>query len=226
MASEPAVAGAAVLLGASGATGMKLLPFLLADARYSRVIALTRRPLVLTHPKLLNRVVDFDQLGAALDDLQADDAYCTFGTTIRKAGSAAAMTRIDHDYVMDFARAARSAGVTRFAYLSAANAKADSPIFYARLKGTTENALQAMGFVHLSIFRPSMIRAERADRRRAESLLFPLLPLIDKLMVGALDKYRSIPVETLAAAMAALGCPAQAAGTRTYSWREMVAVPG
>lgn len=217
----------AVLLGATGATGTKLLPLLLADERYGRVITLTRRPPAMTHPKLLNCIVAFDKLRETMSGLQADDAYCTFGTTIRKAGSEAAMTRIDHDYVMDFAHAAKSAGVTRFSYLSAANAKAGSPIFYARLKGTTENALKATGFRHLSIFRPSMILADREDRRLAESLIFPLLPLLDRAMVGSFDKYRSIPVETLAKAMAVMGCPPGAEGTDTYYWQDMMAVrPG
>lgn len=217
-----ASARTAVILGATGATGSRLLPMLLADERYDRIVTLTRRPPVLNHPKLLNRVVDFDRLMDALHDLRADDAYCTFGTTIKKAGSSAAMTRIDHDYVMAFAQAAFTAGVARFAYLSAANAKADSTIYYSRLKGTTENALKAMMFPNLTIFRPGMILAERKDRRWAESLLFPILPLLDKAMVGSLRKYRSIPVETLARAIVALGCPPESEGIRTYYWQDMV----
>ena len=95
-------------------------------------------------------------------------------------------------------------------------------MFYARLKGRTEEALKALGYRSLSVFRPSMIVAERADRRWAESMLFPLLPLADKLMRGSLTKYRSIPVETLARAIAVLGCRADS-GVATYYWSEMVA---
>lgn len=212
----------AVLLGASGATGQRLLPLLLADPRYGKVLILGRRETGVRHPKLEQRVVDFDDLAAAFKDLRVDDAYCTFGTTIKIAGSEAAMTRIDHDFVLAFARAAIAAGATRFAYLSAANANAGSPVFYARLKGRTEEELKTLGFADLAIFRPGMIVAERADRRWAESMLFPLLPLLDRAMTGTFAKYRSIPVDTLASAIAAFA-GRRGRGTETLYWREMTA---
>lgn len=213
----------AALLGATGATGQKLLPLLLADTRYDTILTLGRRAIDLRHPKLEQRVVDFDRLAACFDGLSVDDCYCTFGTTIRIAGSEAAMTRIDHDYVIDFAKAGRAAGATRFAYLSAANADANSPVFYARLKGRTEEALKTLGFADLGIYRPGMIVAERAERRWVESMLFPALPLADKLMVGRLAKFRSIPVETLAQAIAAFSGE-QECGTKIHLWRDIVGV--
>lgn len=211
----------AVLLGATGATGQKLLPLLLDDPGYRKVITLSRRESSVRHRKLENRIVDFDDLAASLEGSKVDDCYCTFGTTIKIAGSEAAMTRIDHEFVLDFAKAGLAAGARRFAYLSAANADAASPIFYARLKGKTENALKALGFTDLSIFRPSMIIAERANRRWAESMLFPVLPLVDKLMVGNLEKFRSIPVETLAKAIAAFSRQ-QGGGIKTLYWQDMI----
>jgi len=131
------------------------------------------------------------------------------------------MTRIDHEFVLDFAKACRAAGATRFAYLSAANANARSSVFYARLKGQTEAALMELGFADLGIFRPSMIIADRANRRWAESLLFPFLPLLDKLLVGSFAKYRSIPVETLAKAIAAFGRQ-KGRGTKIHYWQDMI----
>jgi len=211
----------AVLLGASGATGQKLLPLLLGDPRYSRVITMSRRETGVRHGKLENRVVDFENLAAAFRDLKVDDCYCTFGTTIKIAGSEVAMTRIDHEWVLAFAKAGLTAGATRFAYLSAANANARSSVFYARLKGQTEDTLKTLGYADLSIFRPSMIIAERTQRRWLESLLFSVLPLIDTLMVGAFAKYRSIPVATLAKAIAILGCQ-PGTGTKTYLRQDMV----
>jgi uncharacterized protein YbjT (DUF2867 family) len=213
----------AVLLGASGATGQKLLPLLLDDPRYNKIVTLSRRATGISNDKLENRVVDFDALAAGFEGLKVDDCYCTFGTTIRIAGSEAAMTRIDHEFVLDFAKAGRTAGATRFAYLSAANADAGSSVFYARLKGRTEEALKALGFADLGIYRPSMIVAERADRRWAESMLFPLLPVADKFMTGSFTKYRSIPVETLAKAIAAFAGQ-QGSGTSIQYWQDMVGI--
>ena len=211
----------AALLGASGATGHKLLPLLLADPAYGKVITLGRRTLDISHAKLQDRVVDFDNLAAGFEDARVDDCYCTFGTTIKIAGSQAAMTRIDHEFVLAFAKAGLAAGATRFAYLSAANANAASSLFYPRLKGQTEDALKTLGFADLGIFRPSMIIAHRADRRWAESLLLPLLPLVDRLMIGKLSMYRSIPVETLARAIAAFSAQ-QGSGRKTHYWPDMM----
>lgn len=211
----------AALLGSTGATGQKLLPLLLADPAYAKVITLTRRPSGITHPKLENRVVDFEDLAAGLQGAHVDDCYCTFGTTIRIAGSEAAMTRIDHDYVIAFAKACLAAGATRFAYLSAANANAQSPVFYPRLKGRTEEELKTLGFTDLGLYRPAMIVAERADRRWVESMLFPLLPAIDLMLVGGLSKYRSIPVEALATAIAKFSTE-RGTGSVTRYWPEMV----
>lgn len=212
----------AALLGASGATGQLLLPLLLADARYGKVIAVGRRPLGLTHPRLEERCVDFARLAGCLDGARVDDAYCSFGTTLRKAGSQEAMTRIDHDCVVEFARAAAAAGARRFAYLSAANANPDSAVYYARLKGGTERALQAMDFADLAIYRPSMIVAERSDRRLAESMLFPALPVIDLLLHGPATKYRSVPVATLARAIAGFAAM-EGCGHRILHWGDFAA---
>jgi uncharacterized protein YbjT (DUF2867 family) len=185
------------------------------------VVTLGRRPTSITHVKLEHRIVDFDDLAPGFEGLAVDDCYCTFGTTIKIAGSEAAMIRIDHEYVLDFAKAGLAAGATRFAYLSAANAGAESSVFYARLKGRTEEALKALGFADLAIYRPSMIVAERTDRRWVEAMLFPLLPVADKLMTGSFSKYRSIPVENLAKAMAAFSGQ-QGSGTRVLYWQDMV----
>ena len=186
-------------------------------------MTLSRRATSISNDKLENRVVDFDALAAGFEGLKVDDCYCTFGTTIRIAGSEAAMTRIDHEFVLDFAKAGRVAGATRFAYLSAANADAQSSVFYARLKGQTEEALIALGFADLGIYRPSMIVAKRVDRRWAESMLFPLLPVADKFMTGRFTKYRSIPVETLARAIAAFAGE-RGSGTRILYWQDMVGI--
>lgn len=211
----------AVLLGASGVTGQKLLPLLLDHSGYSKVITLSRRESGISHWKLEHRLVDFAHLAAGLRSSKVDDCYCTFGTTIKIAGSQEAMTRIDHDFVLDFAQASLAVGATRFAYLSAANANSGSTVFYGRLKGQTEDALKKLGFADLGIFRPGMIIAKRTHRRWAESLLIPVLPLLDKLMIGSVSKYRSIPVETLAKALAAFAGE-RGTGTTTRYWSDMI----
>lgn len=50
----------ALLAGGSGLVGARLLPLLLDASEYTRVHALSRRPLPLDHPRLANRIVRFD----------------------------------------------------------------------------------------------------------------------------------------------------------------------
>jgi uncharacterized protein YbjT (DUF2867 family) len=103
-------------------------------------------------------VVDF----AALPPLpRAQEAYCALGTTIRAAGSQAAFRAVDFDAVLAFARAARAAGVSRFALVSALGADPGSPTFYNRVKGEAEAELRAVGFAYLVIARPSLLVGDR-----------------------------------------------------------------
>ena len=103
----------------------------------------------------------------------AEDAYCCLGTTIKQAGSQAAFRAVDFDAVLAFAQAARAAGVTRFAVVSALGASPRSATFYNRVKGEMEAALRALGFERLVIARPSLLAGDRAAlgqpraRRRA-----------------------------------------------------------
>src|SRR3989442_13902735 len=92
----------AALAGATGLVGRACLDLLLDDGRYSKVVAVTRRPIGIRHPKLEERIVSFDALSR--DALSGCDvAMCALGTTIRKAGSQPAFRLVDHDYVERFA---------------------------------------------------------------------------------------------------------------------------
>jgi len=56
-----------------------------------------------------------------------------------------------------FARGCHGGGITHFALLSAAGSNAKSRIRYARIMGLKEEAVQAIGFERLAIFRPGII---------------------------------------------------------------------
>jgi uncharacterized protein YbjT (DUF2867 family) len=98
----------ALIAGASGLIGSHLLPLLLASDRYAKVIAVGRRLVPVVHPKLEQRVLDFDHLEDHDMALIADDVYCCLGTTMRQAGSKDAFYRVDYLYVVKLA--ALSAG--------------------------------------------------------------------------------------------------------------------
>ncbi len=87
---------------------------LLEAPDYSRIFALTRRPLGREHAKLANRIVVFERMATQLKGLVANDAFCCIGTTIAEAGSQEIFREADLDAVLLFAEAARVAGATRF----------------------------------------------------------------------------------------------------------------
>ena len=62
---------------------------------------------------------------------------------------------------------------------SAAGASARSPVFYSRVKGEIERAVEALGFPSLTIARPGFIGGEREERRPAERAFLAGLRAVD-----------------------------------------------
>jgi uncharacterized protein YbjT (DUF2867 family) len=210
----------ALLAGASGLVGGHCLRLLLAEPAYGRVIALGRRALPVQHAKLEQKLVDFAHIADLVP--RVDDVYCCLGTTIKKAGSQAAFRRVDHDYVVALAQAAKQAGARRFLLVSALGANLRSRIFYSRVKGEVERDVSAVPFAAVHIFRPSLLLGERAESRPLERLVFPLFKALTPVLAGPLRPYRAIAAETVARAMirAALG---DATGVRVHGYDEMTA---
>ena len=183
-----------MVVGATGLVGGEVLKLALADPTVQQVVAPTRRALP-AHAKLLNPVVDFDALPADADWWAVDAVVCALGTTIKKAGSQAAFTRVDHDHPLRVAELARSHGAQAYALNSALGADPDSRVFYSRTKGELEHDLKALGYPSLTFVRPGLIGGERKEVRPAEQLgvtvsqwLRPLLPA----------RYRVVPAERIA----------------------------
>jgi uncharacterized protein YbjT (DUF2867 family) len=194
----------ALVAGPTGAVGQALLAQLLANPRYGRVKALSRRPLPLQHPKLEELRFDGESLAGLGGALAADEVYCCLGTTQKQAGSKAAFERVDYHLVLAVARAAKAQGAEKFLVVSALGASLRSPSFYSRVKGRMEQALREVGFETLHIVRPSLLIAHRDDLRPAEWLAMQAAPLLNPLLKGNLERYRAVPVAAVAAAMIAL----------------------
>jgi len=214
----------ALIAGATGLVGGHLLNNLLASPRHRHIIALTRKPLVLTHEKLTNVIVDFDNLeeDVAQENLSVDEAYCALGTTIKKAGSQVAFRLVDYEYETAFASAAQKAGATRFALVSSVGANAKSSIFYTRVKGETENAIREMDFATFHIFQPGVLLGTRGEARPAEQLAISLTPLLNLGLQGPMRKYRGIAAETVARSMVAI--MESNATSATHRYAEMIAM--
>jgi uncharacterized protein YbjT (DUF2867 family) len=191
----------ALIAGASGLVGGYALTALLGAPDYTRVWALTRRPLGREHPRLANRTVVFERMADQLKGLVVNDAFCAIGTTIADAGSQEAFRATDVNAVLMFARAARAAGATRFVVVSSVGADSNSKKFYLRTKGEMEEAVADIGFTSVDILQPSLLLGPRKSLRPLEITGRIFAPLINPLLTGNREAYRAISAETVGRAM-------------------------
>src|SRR6476469_1193417 len=118
-----------LLAGATGLVGREILRGLLADDAVASVVTVGRRAPAEPHSKLQILAIDF----AAVPALpRVDECYIALGTTIKVAGSQQAFRAVDHDAVVNVAKAARAAGARKCGVVSAMGASAKSSVFYSR----------------------------------------------------------------------------------------------
>ncbi|MGC5775307.1 oxidoreductase [Paenibacillus pabuli] len=192
----------AIVIGATGLVGGLLVRSLLEHPGYHRIRVLVRRPLEWEHPRLEQHVVDWEQLesyAGLFEDVE--DLYCCLGTTIKKAGSQENFRQVDLHYPVRAAALAKEQGVTQMLVISSMGASADSRLFYSRTKGEMEEALSAIGFRSLHIFRPSLILGDRKEKRLGEKLAAHVMTFLDRWMKGRVDKYRAVQASAIARAM-------------------------
>ncbi len=171
--------------------GQGVLRECLLDPGVERVLAVGRTATPQREEKLRNFVVDsFLDFSAVESDLSGYDA-CFFCLGITSAG----MTEADYRRVSyDFALAAAQTLVrvspgTTFVFVSGAGADGTgrSRVMWARVKGQTENALLALPFKGVYVFRPAAIqplhgiRSKTAWINAAYAVLGPLYPFWKRL---------------------------------------------
>lgn len=191
----------ALLAGASGLTGGYVLEALLGAADFSRVIAVTRRPLPRENARLANRIVQFERMEAQLQGVACDVALCCLGTTIARAGSRESFREVDVDYVLAFARTALAARAQRFVVISSAGADPRSRDFYLRTKGEMEQELEAVGFPSLDILQPGLLLGWRQEMRPLELAAMAFMPLVNPFLAGKRAAFRAISARRVAAAV-------------------------
>ncbi|WP_227515622.1 NAD(P)H-binding protein [Marinobacter salinus] len=190
-----------MVLGATGLTGAKVVEGLLTRSEIAAVVAPVREKTGMAHPKLSQWVVNFDDLAASADLFDVDAIVCCLGTTIKKAGSREQFRKVDFGYCLKAAELGRAAGAKAFILMSAIGACSSSTIFYNRVKGELEDAVRSLNYPYLSVYHPSLLLGEREEQRTAEALGIRLMPLVNRALIGPLEKYRGIEAATVASAM-------------------------
>lgn len=188
-----------VVVGATGLVGSHVLQELAAQKINTLVIA--RREISPLPNNVCQIVTDFDDFLANGTVPPCEHIYLCLGTTIKSAGSQAVFRKIDFDYNFNFAVKAQRAGALGLSLVSAVGASTQSKNFYLRTKGELEQAISALNFPQVNIYRPGLLIGERTSSRIAEGLGQHMSKLIDPILIGGLRKYRSIQAEKLARAM-------------------------
>jgi uncharacterized protein YbjT (DUF2867 family) len=189
----------ALVAGGTGLIGNELLALLGNDTRYHSVTSLVRRDAP-TVAGVTNRIISFDDFnGCELRDVE--DAYCCLGTTRRAAGSDDAVRKVDLEYVLTFARAAKRAGAIRFLLVSSLGADAASRFLYLRLKGEAEAGVSALGFSAVGIARPSFLVGRRTVARFGETFALLFGQAISPFMLGPLQRIRPVAAHTVASGL-------------------------
>ncbi|RUT77814.1 SDR family oxidoreductase [Ancylomarina longa] len=188
----------ALVSGASGFTGLKLVKRLLEDADYTKVYILVRKKIKLTHPRLIQIKVDFEKLCSEDIPDCLDVAFCCLGTTIRKAQTKQNFRKVDFEYITRFAKVCEMCCVKDFHLISAIWASPQSYFFYQRVKGEAESFITSLDFESVVIYRPSVIYGRRKEFRLFESFAAWISRNLRFLFIGKLNRIIAVEGDQLA----------------------------
>lgn len=188
----------AIVLGATGAIGKDLITLLLNDAAFDKVEIFVRRNTELNDTKLLTHIVDFDKYNDWKHLISGDVVFSCLGTTLKAAGSKEAQYKVDYTYQYEFAQAAAEHGASTYILVSSAMANAKSRVFYTRMKGELEDAVQKLPFKRICIIQPPALIRKDTDRI-TEKLSLPVLKFFNRL--GLFNNQAPMETEIVAEAM-------------------------
>ena len=191
---------AAIVVGATGLTGMSLVKQLCENEEYNSVTVIARRELDFVHPKLEVKIRVFDRLEES--DIEfANELYCCLGTTIKKAGSKELFEKVDFEYPLYIASLAKKRGIPHMLVITAMGANENSAFYYNRVKGKLEHDLKELNLQRLSIIRPSLLVGNRDEFRFGEKAGEAVLKVAKPFLVGPLKRSRAIEASQVAKAM-------------------------
>lgn len=187
-----------LVIGATGAVGKDLVQQLIDDSSVERVDIFVRREVKISAPKLVVHVIDFDHPETWASQLQGDVLFSCLGTTIKAAGSQENQWKVDYTYQYEAAKAAKANGVKTYVLVSSVGANAKSKVFYTKMKGALDDAVQELGFEGCFILRPPSLIRKGSDRF-GEKIGIVALKAFNA--IGLLRSFTPMRTEDVAAAM-------------------------
>jgi len=196
----PKIEYTAMLLGATGNVGGRILHLLEQSPLCRKVIVVTRRNVAeLANLKVQQVVVNMDKLEEELAPHArgVDIALAAFGVGKGSAKMAdEEVRRIEITYPTAFASAAKAGGARVLAMMTAAGANAQSSNKYIRNIGDKEKKSEALRFDFLGLYRPAVI----LGNSNTPAALGFVMPLVHWALPS---RYHSIHKNDLARAMVA-----------------------
>lgn len=184
-----------ILTGATGMVGEGVLHEALLHTDVERVLALTRRPTGVSHPKLKEVVHEnFFDLSPIESELAGYNTclFCLGVTSVGKKENE--YRRLTYDLTISVARTLSTLNPDMtFCYISgmATDSTEHGRVMWARVKGKTENDLMKLPFKRVFAFRPGFLQPTPGLKRTLKyykylTWLYPMLRLLAPRTVSTL----------------------------------------
>ncbi len=189
----------AIVLGATGLVGQKLVDRLAKEDRIEKVIAVTRRPVEYVCAKIVNEVINFENIENYINVFRGDMIFSCLGTTVKQAGTIEKQRKVDFEYQYKAAKLSSENNISHYILVSSIGANEESKSPYLKMKGELEKSVSALPFKRVTILQPSLLKGDRESFRLGETVANCLLPIICKLPF--LKCYRPIAGDDVAKKM-------------------------
>jgi len=151
----------AIVFGATGLIGKYLVEELIQNMGYSSIKVFSRRKLDIEHIKVIEHIVEVENVESYADLIRGDDLFICLGTTRKKTSSIERYEQLDRDMPINIARASLAKGVKKVAVVSSLGANSKSKSYYPRIKGEMEAGISDLAFDTTIIARPSLLLGNR-----------------------------------------------------------------
>jgi len=214
-----------VMIGATGAVGTQALTSLLKLPQVKKITLLGRRPVEnIFDDRVIQHTIDIFQPNSYLNFLKNHNvAICTLGVGQPSKITREEFIKIDKKAVVDFAKSCKKSGVQHFELLSSVGVDSKSSNFFLRTKGELIDNLISFNFERLSIFQPSMILTPTNRYGFSQAVTLAVWPVLSKLLVGKLQKFKGIKVEELGAAFA-MNILNKKIGLEYLTWKDFMEI--
>jgi hypothetical protein len=216
-AAEAKAQYSAIVLGATGNVGGRIVQLLIKNPLCKKVVVVTRRKTdAFADPKVSEVVVNLDRLEdeVAPHAQEVDVALAAFGVGKGSAKMPEEEVRkIEIAYPQAFRRAAKAGGARVCGVMTAAGADPNAGLQYAKIIGVKEKAVESVKFEFLGVYRPGVI----LGNSNTPGVLGYVMPLLDWAMPS---KYHSIHKNHLARNGGTVGASVPSAGQRSKGDRE------